>query len=58
MVHDFGWDSIALRHLHSVRRAAELGANKFLDVTERAGYFYDKVAIAGSGLVPIGIEVD
>ena len=58
MVHDFGWDSVALRHLHSVRRAAELRANKFLDVAERAGYFDDKVAVAGSGLVPIGIEVD
>lgn len=43
---------------HIVRCASKLKANKLCDVPERAGYFYDLIAVTSCGLVVRGEEVD
>lgn len=43
---------------HIVRCASKLKANKLCDVPERAGYFYDLIAVTSCGLVVRREEVD
>ena len=50
--------TLSIRCLHAVRSASKLRADKLSNVAERAGYFYEQIAIASSCLVAIGEEVD
>ena len=41
-----------------IRGAAKLRADKFSDVAEGTGHFYNQVAIACSSLVAVSVQVD